>query len=73
MYKRQTLLAAATAAPSLHNTQPWRFHIEDTVVQLWADATRQLRQADPSGRALHVSCGAALLNLRVAAVARPGG
>lgn len=63
----QLLLAAATAAPSLHNSQPWRFSVTGAVLDLLADPSRQLRRADPDGRALHVSCGAALLNLRVAA------
>jgi nitroreductase len=61
------LLSAATAAPSLHNTQPWAFAVGDRHVELYADASRQLPHSDPSGRALLVSCGAALLNLRVAA------
>jgi nitroreductase len=58
---------AATRAPSLHNSQPWAFAFGPCHVELYADATRQLRHADPSGRSLLVSCGAALLNLRVAA------
>ena len=58
---------AATRAPSLHNSQPWSFAFGRRHVELYADATRQLRKADPSGRSLLVSCGAALLNLRVAA------
>jgi nitroreductase len=61
------LLRAATRAPSLHNSQPWAFAFGPRHVELYADATRQLRHADPSGRSLLESCGAALLNLRVAA------
>ncbi len=61
------LTLAATRAPSLHNSQPWAFAFGRRHVELYADATRQLRHADPSGRSLLVSCGAALLNLRVAA------
>jgi hypothetical protein len=61
------LLRAATRAPSMHNTQPWAFGVGRNHIELYADASRQLRQADPGGRALHVSCGAALFNLRVAA------
>ena len=60
------LLNAAVAAPSVHNTQPWLFRVSDGRVDLLADRTRQLREQDPEGRALLVSCGAALLNLRVA-------
>ena len=36
-------------------------------VMLFADPGRQLTRADPSGRSLLISCGAALFNLRVAA------
>ena len=61
------LLHYAALAPSVLNTQPWRFATEGHVARLYADRTRQLRQIDPEGRELIVSCGAALLNLRVAA------
>lgn len=61
------LLEAATAAPSVHNSQPWRFTVTARRIELYADAARQLRFADASGRSLLISCGAALFNLRVAA------
>jgi hypothetical protein len=63
----QVLLSAATAAPSLHNSQPWSFAFDAGQITLYADASRQLPRTDPSGRALLISCGAALFNLRVAA------
>ncbi len=56
----------ATLAPSVHNTQPWRFVRRGAVLELWADRNRQLRVLDPSGRLLVQSCGAALHHLRVA-------
>ncbi|MFF3886023.1 Acg family FMN-binding oxidoreductase [Streptomyces sp. NPDC001914] len=64
----ERLVAASVAAPSLHNTQPWRFRlVPDTVtLEIRAAAQRGLRHTDPSGRALHVSVGCALFNLRVA-------
>jgi nitroreductase len=65
--EQDVLLAAATAAPSIHNTQPWRFGFDDGHVDLWADRSRQLTHVDPAGRNLVMSCGAALLDLRVAA------
>ena len=61
------LLRAAILAPSLHNSQPWAFAFGPRHVEVYADATRQLSSADPSGRSLLVSCGAAVLNLRIAA------
>jgi len=60
------LIGAAGAAPSIHNTQPWRFRVTDDVIELHGDPDRMLWVADPMGRALHLSCGAALFNLRLA-------
>jgi hypothetical protein len=64
-----TVLAAielANRAPSVHNTQPWRWLIGDESVHLMADRTRGLPATDPDGRDLLLSCGAALHHLRVA-------
>jgi Nitroreductase family len=60
------LLAAAGRAPSLHNSQPWRFRVEPDVIELWADPERALTAADPGGREQRLACGAALYNLRLA-------
>jgi nitroreductase len=61
-------IAAAVAAPSFFNTQPWRFRLDpDTVAfEVRAAPERSLRHADPAGRALHLSVGASVFNLRVA-------
>lgn len=56
----------ATQAPSVHNTQPWRFILGGDVLEIRADWTRQLRVLDPHGRQLLLSCGCALFNARVA-------
>lgn len=58
-------LALAVRAPSVHNTQPWRWRVGDRSVHLYADPGRQLRETDPDGRDLLLSCGAALHHLRV--------
>src|SRR4051794_20740328 len=60
------VITAATRAPSVHNTQPWLFHIGGGGVRVYADNTRRLSVGDPTGTALRVSCGAAILNLRLA-------
>lgn len=61
------LIQRASAAPSSHNTQPWCFHATDTSIDLYADRARRLPVNDPDDRELTISCGCALLNLRVAA------
>ena len=60
------LLTAAGQAPSLHNSQPWRFRLRPRSIELHADLDRQLPVADPDGRELRLACGAALFNLRLA-------
>ncbi|MEV0729805.1 nitroreductase [Polymorphospora sp. NPDC050346] len=66
--------AAAIRAPSMHNTQPWRFRLRDGAIELLLDPARRLPVGDPTGWAARIGCGAALFNLRLAlAVAgRPG-
>lgn len=59
-------LRAATRAPSVHNTQPWRFVVVPPRVELHLDRERVLPVADPTAREARMSCGAALFNLRVA-------
>jgi len=58
---------AAIKAPSPHNTQPWRFEIGPRHVDLLLDRDRVLGVADPDAREARLSCGAALLNLRLTA------
>lgn len=64
------VVAAACRAPSIHNTQPWSWRVEGSTVELYADQDRRLPQADPHGRDLLISCGAALHHAQVAARAR---
>jgi hypothetical protein len=60
------VVAEAIWAPSVHNTQPWRFGINDRALSLYADAGRLLAVADPDGREMLISCGAALFTMRLA-------
>jgi nitroreductase len=55
----------AVLAPSGHNTQPWRFKVVDSTLELWADRTRALAVVDPHDRELTISCGAALAFVRI--------
>ncbi|SFO92079.1 MULTISPECIES: Acg family FMN-binding oxidoreductase [Actinomadura] len=55
----------AVWAPSVHNTQPWRFGVAGTRISLRADPDRRLDVADPDGREMLISCGAALYTLRL--------
>jgi len=59
------LIATAARAPSVHNTQPWRFKVTRDVIELYADPRRKLG-VDPAGREMLISCGAALFGLRLA-------
>jgi nitroreductase len=59
------LIATAARAPSVHNTQPWRFQVGEYAIELYADLSRKLR-VDPLGREMLISCGAALFGLRLA-------
>jgi len=67
--RMRSLVRQATLSPSSHNTQPWRFRMTGAAVDLMADRTRALPVNDPFDRELTISCGAALLSLRVAAAA----
>ena len=60
----------ACRAPSVHNSQPWLWRVADKrTLELYADPTRQLPVADPEGRNLLISCGAALQHAQEAAKA----
>lgn len=63
----RSLVEAATRAPSVHNTQPWRWEYDGEALHLYADESRRLRHGDPDGRDLMISCGAALHHAVVAA------
>lgn len=64
-----TVLTLTTRAPSIHNTQPWRWRVGATTLALHSDPEMQLHSADPDQRALIISCGAALHHCVVALAA----
>ena len=59
----------ACRAPSLHNSQPWRWVVEGDTVQLFVEPDRVVRGADSSGREALIACGAVLDHFRVAMAA----
>ncbi len=63
------LVELASRAPSVYNTQPWRFVALSGGLDLYADRTRQLTALDPTARQLTISCGAALGLARLATAA----
>jgi nitroreductase len=66
---RQALLEAAGAAryaPSIHNTQPWRWVVHPDRLELYAATERQLQRQDPDAHMLLLSCGTALHHARTA-------
>src|SRR3569833_143046 len=66
-------VAAATAArwaPSVLNTQPWRWRVHPDRLELFAEPSRQLSVTDPDGRLLILSCGTVLHQACVALAAQ---
>ena len=59
----------AVRAPSLHNSQPWRWVADGGVLELFADPTRIGRSTDSTGREVLISCGAVLDHFCVAMAA----
>jgi hypothetical protein len=66
----EDIVVSATAAPSIMNSQPWRFRAHGHVIDLYAERGRVLPTIDQNRRALYLSCGAALFNLRLAIAAK---
>jgi nitroreductase len=60
------VVLSAGSAPSVHNSQPWKFSVTEDHLLLCADPDRALWVSDPTARALYISCGAALFSARVA-------
>ncbi|HET9876484.1 MAG TPA: NAD(P)H nitroreductase, partial [Mycobacterium sp.] len=65
----RTALLLASRAPSVHNSQPWRWRVYESALELFAEPSLQLRSVDPDGRGLILSSGAALNHCVVALAA----
>lgn len=57
----------ATLAASSHNSQPWRFRLEDEKITILPDLSRRCPVVDPDDHHLFVSLGCAAENLVLAA------
>lgn len=64
-----SVIALATSAPSVHNSQPWRWRVGPRSLHLYADPDKRLPATDPDGRDLLLSCGASLHHAVVALAA----
>lgn len=63
------VVRSAGQAPSLHNSQPWRWVFGGDHLDLYAVPERMLPTTDPTGRQMFLSCGIALGHLRTALTA----
>jgi nitroreductase len=69
---REHVMAMADAArwaPSVHNTQPWRFRVQHDGLAVLVDDRYGLPALDPTGRLRTMSCGAAVTNAAVTSLA----
>ena len=64
------LIRYATLAASGHNTQPWRFRVDQSRIDILPDFSRRTPVVDPDDHHLFASLGCAAENLRLAADAR---
>jgi nitroreductase len=54
------VVTSATRAPSIHNTQPWRFVAGPDRLDVFFDPARALPAVDPTARQQVISCGVAV-------------
>ena len=63
------IIKDAARAPSGHNTQPWKFEVNESQIIIRPDFTRRLKVVDADDHALFISLGCALENLMLSAKA----
>ena len=63
------LIYYSSKAPSGHNSQPWRFRIQENSIEIHPDFDCTLPVVDPKNRELYISLGCAAENLCVASIA----
>jgi len=61
------MIRAAVQAPSGHNSQPWKFYVHDSSIEVVPDFTKALPVVDENHRELYISLGCAVENLCLAA------
>jgi len=65
-----TLVRAAILSANPHNSQPWRFRISPSAIDLFADPNRNIGNMDPYRREQHIGLGCSLENLLIAGQAK---
>lgn len=65
---RQELVRLATLAPTSHNTQAWKFHIEPNSIAILPDFARRTPVVDPDDHHLFATLGCALANMEEASL-----
>ena len=65
LFVRSAILSA-----NPHNSQPWRFRISGSAIELYVDLSRNTGAMDPYRREQHIGLGCALENLIIAAQAK---
>ena len=64
------LIRYATLAANSHNSQPWRFKVTNTGIDILPDMTRKLSAVDPDNHHLFASLGCAAENFAIASAMR---
>ena len=65
-----TLVRAAVLSANPHNSQPWRFRISSSAIDMFVDPSRNMGNMDPYRREQHIGLGCSLENLLIAAQAK---